>query len=117
MRDFSDKLKTRLKERGMTQGELCDRIGMTAQGLRKSIEHNSLQVATVENISKVLEVNPGYFIDIEIKPSGMWQRLLDEANSEAQRWKMRAFELEEKMNVGNFLGLSRYVNPFFCLHY
>ncbi|PWK27215.1 Cro/C1-type helix-turn-helix DNA-binding protein [Arcicella aurantiaca] len=117
MKDFSNKLKYRLKEIGMTQGELCEKIGMTANGLRKAIEHNSLQVSTVEAISKALETNIGYFIEIETKPTGMWQRLLDEANTEAQRWKMRAFELEEKFSVGNFQKLSKYVNSFFCLQH
>jgi transcriptional regulator with XRE-family HTH domain len=115
MKDFSGKLKTRLKEVGMTQGELCERIGMTPNGLRKAIEHNSLQVATVESIAKVLSVNTGYFIEIESKPTGVWQRLLDEANAEALRWKMRAFEYEEKFGALNFPNLSRYVNSFFCV--
>ena len=117
MKDFSEKLKKRLKELSMTQSELCDRIGMTRQGLNKAIENNSLQVTTVEAICKVLQVNAGYFIEIEVKQSGAIMRMLEEANSEVQRWKMRAFELEEKLSVGNFLTLSRSVRPFFCLHY
>lgn len=114
MKDFSNKLKTRLKERGMTQGELCEKIEMTPQGLNNMIKSDSIKVRTIEDICHVLDIDLSYFIEVESKPNGIWKRLLDEANSEAQRWKMRAFELEEKFGVGNFHKLSRYVNSFFC---
>ena len=117
MKDFSEKLKKRLKEIGITQYELCEKIEMTPTGLIHSIKHDTLKVNTLEKICKIIDVSPDYFIEIKPKQSGAIMRMLEDANNEVQRWKMRAFELEEKMSVGNFLGLSRYVNPFFCLHY
>lgn len=117
MKGFSEKLKKRLKEVKITQEQLCHKIGMTRQGLNKSIENNSLQVQTVESICEVLEVSPDYFIDIQSRQNGVWQRLAEEANNEAQRWKMRAFELEEKLNLANFKILSKYVDPFFLFNY
>jgi DNA-binding Xre family transcriptional regulator len=117
MKDFSNKLKRILSEQKITQGELCEKIGMTPQGLKKAIDKEKLHVTTVEDICRILDVDVSYFIEVQTKPTGMWQRLLDEANSEAQRWKMRAFELEEKFGVGNFHRLSKYVNSFFCLQH
>ena len=54
MKDFSDKLKKRLKERGMTQGELCEKIEITPTGLITSIKNNNLKVDTLENIYEII---------------------------------------------------------------
>jgi transcriptional regulator with XRE-family HTH domain len=117
MKDFSEKLKKRLKELGMTQYELCERIQMTPNGLKRAIDNESLTIKKREEICVAIGVDELYFVETKTQPIGVWKRLLDEANTEAQRWKMRAFELEEKMSSLNFRELSRYVNPFFCANY
>ncbi len=116
MENFAEKLKKALKDKGMTQGELCEKIGMTPNGLKKMIDLGTTRVDTLESICKVLDVPITYFLDIEIPkpaPVGLWKRLVDEATEEAKKWKYRAYELEEQLGVGNFslrIGLVNNIN-------
>ncbi len=108
MKDFSEKIKKALKEKKMTKGALCEKIGMSIDGFKSMEDNNTIKVVTLEKICEVLDLPIDYFLDIPIKssPVGFWKRLVDEATAEAQRWKIRAYELEEQMGVGNFHNVS-----------
>ncbi len=108
MKNFTEKLKKALKEKGISQKELAQRIEMSESGLIKMMNNNTIQVETLETICGILDVPITYFLDIEIKPVGFWRRLLDEANQEAQNWKLRAYQLEEQLSQQpNFKYVSR----------
>ena len=117
MKDFGEKLNQLLSDKHITQGELCNKIGMSPQGLRKAIKKESLQISTVLAICKVLDVNAGYFIEIEVKPTGIFQKAIDKAYDELKEARMRIFRYEEKFGVLNFNWLRKCVNPFFCINY
>ncbi|MCL2417447.1 MAG: helix-turn-helix domain-containing protein [Bacteroidales bacterium] len=60
-----NKLKKRLKERGLNQKELCDSIGMTPNGLRLAIERQTLSIGTLYSISDRLGVPVKYWFEDE----------------------------------------------------
>ena len=118
MKDFSDKLKKRLKERGMTQGELCERMTkMTPAGLINMIKEDSIKVRVLEEICAILEVPMDYFIEVESKPTGAWQKAIDTAYDDLKKTRLMLFQYQEKFGVLNFNWLSKSVRPFFCLQY
>jgi ribosome-binding protein aMBF1 (putative translation factor) len=41
MKNFAEKLKKALKEKGMTQVELCEKIGMSQGGIKRMIDSGS----------------------------------------------------------------------------
>jgi len=108
MKNFQEKLKKALKSKGMTQGQLCEKIEMSMDGFKRMIDNDNVKVKTLEQICEILEVDIDYFLDIPVKPTpvGFWKRLVDEATAEAQKWKIRAYELEEQMGIGNFNHVS-----------
>lgn len=107
MKNFSEKLKKALKDRGMTQAELCDKIGMSQGGIKRMLDTGSTRVDTLEEICKVLDLPLTYFLEIEVKPVGFWQRLLDDYAQEALEWRKKFYELEEKMAQVNFNWVSK----------
>ncbi|MDI9858019.1 helix-turn-helix domain-containing protein [Flectobacillus roseus] len=110
MKNFAEKLKKALKEKGMTQVELCEKIGMSQGGIKRMIDSGSTRVDTLEKICDILGVPITYFLDVETKeePVGFWKRLVEEATTEAQNWKIRAYQLEEQLSKsGNFKYVSR----------
>ena len=117
MKDFSEKLKKRLKEIGMPQYELCDKIQMTPNGLKRAIDNESLTIKKLEEICKVVGVDEIYFVETQAKPTGAWQKAIDTAYDELNKTRLMLFQYQERFGVLNFNWLSRYVNPFFCLHY
>ncbi|NBA78904.1 helix-turn-helix domain-containing protein [Emticicia sp. ODNR4P] len=110
MKNFAEKLKKALKEKGMTQVELCEKIGMSQGGIKRMIDSGSTRVDTLEKICEILGVQITYFLDVETKeePVGFWKRLVEEATTEAQNWKIRAYQLEEQLSKsGNFKYVGR----------
>ena len=57
------KLKKRLKERHLTQQELCQEIKMTPNGLRLAIERKTLSIGTLDAISEKLGVPIRYWFE------------------------------------------------------
>lgn len=109
MKGFSEKLKKLLKERSMTQGQLCEKIGVTQDGLKKMIDNDTMKVKTLEQICEVLDVQVSYFIELEIKPEGFWERMLNDMADEIKTLKMRAYRAEDQLNklgIGNFKYVS-----------
>lgn len=110
MKNFSEKLKKALKEKGITQGRLCKEIGMTDSGFIRMIDNNNIKVDTLEQICKVLDIPVTYFLDIEIKPEGFWERMMNDMSEEIKALRMRAYRAEDQLNklgVGNFNYVSR----------
>lgn len=110
MKNFSEKLKKALKAKGMTQGKLCEEIGMSMDGFKRMVDADNIKVKTLEQICDVLGVTLNYFLEIEpvkAEPVGFWKRLIEEATMEAQNWKIRAYQLEEQLGQsGNFKYVS-----------
>lgn len=113
MVDFRLKLKKILKERGVSQMQLCKEIEMTEQGFINSSKNDNLTICKLEHICKYLNVPMSYFLEIEEKPVGYWKKLIEDISRESNDWRMRCYQLEEKIST-NFHTLSRYVNPFFA---
>lgn len=108
MKDFSDKLKKRLKEIGMTQGVLCEKIDVTPTGLINSIKNNNLKVETLEKICEIINVEPDYFLDVKPKQSGAIMMMVDDLKKELDKYKMLYFEAVNEKMTGNFQKLSKY---------
>lgn len=68
---------------------------MTANGLKKMIDHNTTRVDTLEAICKELNVPITYFIEVEIEPEGFWKRMINELSEEVKNLRMRAYRAEE----------------------
>lgn len=109
MENFAEKLKKALKEKGLTQGELCEKIGMTPGGLKRMIDHNTTRVDTLQHICKELNIPITYFIEVEIKPEGFWKKMIQDMSDEMNNLRMRAYRAEEivsKHGLGNFRNVS-----------
>ncbi len=111
MKNFSEKLKKALKDKGMTKGKLCEHIGMSLDGFKSMEDNDTIKVRTLEQICEVLDVPLNYFLDIEpvkAEPVGFWKRLVEEATLEAQNWKIRAYKAESQLTQsGNFRFVSK----------
>lgn len=108
MKNFSEKLKKLLKEKSITQGQLCEKIGMSQDGLKKMIDNESIKVKTLESICDTLDVPLTYFLDVEVKPEGFWKKLVEDTMEELSQWKIRAYKAESQLTQsGNFKYVSR----------
>ncbi len=111
MDNINLKLKNALKEKHMTQGDLCNKLGITQNGLRKMIDNNSMKIETLEQICKILELPMSYFLDIDIqnRPDSFWKRMVTDMNDEIANWRLRAYKAEEllKQNGINFHSVSK----------
>ena len=119
MKNFSEKFKTALRQKGMTQGNLCERIGMTQDGIKKMIENETIKVKTLEQICEVLEVPITYFLDVEpekVEPVGFWKKMMKDMSEEMDKLRIRAYSAEEQLSnlrAGNFslrIGLVNNIN-------
>ncbi len=64
IKDLSLKVSILLKEKGLTQTKLADRIGITQAALSKILSgKNSIKLTTVQNIAKALDVSAEYLIN------------------------------------------------------
>ncbi len=57
------KIKLALKERGKTQVELGEAIGMARQNVNKLLTNNDIKLSTLIKVCKFLEVDTSYFIN------------------------------------------------------
>jgi DNA-binding Xre family transcriptional regulator len=108
MKNFAEKLKKALKDKGVKQKELAVRIGMSEAGLIKMIANGSVQVETLEKICEELEIPITYFLEVDIKPEGFWKKLVEDTMEELNQWKIRAYKAESQLTQsGNFKYVSR----------
>lgn len=125
MEIFKKAVKKRLKERSMNFGELAEKTNMSHEGLSRSIDNDTLKLATYKKVCSILELNVHEFIeDGYIKPSdeGIFARMLSDAQSEMMTVKIRAYKMEDMLRKAgfsvNFKLVSRYdaicgFRPFF----
>ena len=119
MINFSDKLRTALKAKGMTQGELCNhpRIQMTSTGFGRSVKNENLTIKQLIAISEILDVPKSYFLEdrdgqYEMKSNNeenylvLLNKKLNEENYKLQQDFHRALAFI-KSNGLNFLQVSR----------
>ena len=109
--EFSRKLKDALRSKNITQGQLCEKIDMSMNGLKSSIDNDTLRIKTIREISKALDKPLSYFIEeLEIeqtlKPDGYLKRMVDDVVKEAQDWRIKYYQAQEQ--IANFLIVSRY---------
>ena len=57
------KIKSILKEKGLTIRYLAGELGISEQGLQKLIRENSTKIETLEAIANILEVSISIFFD------------------------------------------------------
>ena len=109
MENFSEKLNSALKEKGMNKSQLCLQIGMTLNGLNKSIENNTMKIETLELICKILDVPISQFLDIRFKPEGFWQTMIDDLMNEIKDLRLKNYQAKEmlKQNGINFHNVSK----------
>lgn len=109
MENFSEKLKQALREKNMTQGELCEKIGMTANGLKKMIDNGTTRVDTLEDICRVLDVPISRFIEVKVKPESFWQTMIDDLMTEIKDLRLKNYQAKEvlKQNGINFHSVSK----------
>jgi transcriptional regulator with XRE-family HTH domain len=133
MINFSDKLRTALKAKGMTQGELCNhpRIKMTSTGFGRSVKNENLTIKQLIAISEILEVPKSYFLEdgegqYETKNNNeesylvIFNKKLNEDNYKLQQDFHRALAFIKSHGL-NFLQVSRLrgvkLVHFFLLNY
>ena len=109
--EFSRKLKLALKEKGMTQGELCEVIDISMGGLKAAIDNDTLRIKTIRDLSQTLNKPMSYFIEElefeqSLKPEGYLRRMVDDVVKEAKEWRMKYYQAQEQ--IANFLKVSRY---------
>ena len=56
-------LKKIISEKKLSTKELAEQIGMTYEGLNKAFKEESIKVATLEKICKIINVSPAIFFD------------------------------------------------------
>ena len=56
----ADRIKELLKEKGLTQKDLCISLNISQNGLKKMFDNDSYKVKTLEEIAKYLDVEIGY---------------------------------------------------------
>jgi DNA-binding Xre family transcriptional regulator len=66
MKNFNEKLKKVLKEKG-SQKSLSMAIGMSEAGFVQMVNNNSIKVETLEKICTELDLPIAYFLDIELE--------------------------------------------------
>ncbi len=59
--DLKKKLKNLMNEKGITQSDFCDTLGMTVSNLYKIYERNTIDTKYLEIIDDKFNVHPGYF--------------------------------------------------------
>ena len=109
--EFSRKLKDALRSKNMTQGQLCETIDMSMNGLKSSIDNDTLRIKTIREISKALDKPLSYFIEElefeqSLKPEGYLKRMVDDVVKEAQEWRLKYYQAQEQ--IANFLKVSKY---------
>lgn len=119
MKNFNEKLKKVLKEKGRSQKSLSMAIGMSEAGFVQMVNNNSIKVETLEKICTELDLPIAYFLDIELeiqKPvqddGSIWKRMLTDMNEEISNWRLRAYKAEELLKqhgIANFRGVSKQV--------
>ena len=109
MKNFSEKLKRALRERGITQEELCQhpKINMTSTGFGRTVKNDNLTIVQLENICEILNLEMDYFLEIKLsKPEGAWKRMISELSNELNDVKIKLYQIQE--SGVNFLKVSRY---------
>lgn len=66
--DLELKIKNLAKQKEMSIRKLCQKIGISNNGLVASFQNNSLKIETLYKISDVLEVPMAYFFDDDLPP-------------------------------------------------
>lgn len=109
MKDFSEKIKKALKEKKMTKGTLCEKIGMSIDGFKSMEDNNTIKVITLEKICEVLELPMTYFLEIEepkIEPVGFWKKMIQDMSDELNQYRMRAYRAEELLNKNGIVNFN-----------
>lgn len=109
MINFSEKLKKALKDKGMTQEELCNhpKIRMTSTGFGRTVKNGNLTITQLEDICEILDVEMDYFLELKLsKPEGAWKRMINELSSELNDVKIKLYQMQE--SSVNFLRVSKY---------
>lgn len=115
MKNFNERLKKLLKDRGRSQKSLTTSIGMSEAGFVQMINNNSIKVETLEKICHELDVPFSYFLDeeareLEPKDETIWERMVDDLMSEVKNLKMQVYRRDNvlKKNGINFHNVSGY---------
>ena len=113
MDNFKEKLKTALREKGISQKELANAIGMSEGGFIASVENNSIKMSTFEKICQHLDKPYSYFYESEpqIKDESIMSVMIDELMDEIKALRMKIISRENilKKNNINFHDVSKQV--------
>lgn len=115
MKNFNEKLKKVLKDRGRSQKSLSISIGMSEAGFVQMINNNSIKVETLEKICTELNVPFSYFLEdeenssIEVKDESFWERMVDDLMAEVKSLKIQVYRKDNllRKNGINFHSVSK----------
>ncbi len=89
-----NKLKTILQEKNITIEKLCQNVGITRSGYHMMIKNDTMQICTLEKISKFLDVQVYTFFTDDYKNEAIISEdekaineLVDQANQKLMQFK------------------------------